>query len=139
MTFRPQSRRIGRLGGGPRLVLSWRRVNWNRLARPEFHGVIAAISGRERQSVPGSVRSHWRRRRFEALAYYEARFGPVPAILREWQLRRGASFYQSPDYRAWSRVAYDSPTPNPRFDPDPSQRRFAPLFRAGQADRWASL
>ena len=29
-------------------------------------------------------------------------------------------------------------TPNPRFDTDPSQRRFAPLFRAGQAKRSAS-
>jgi hypothetical protein len=26
-------------------------------------------------------------------------------------------------------------TPNPRFDTDPSQRRFAPQFRAGQAER----
>jgi len=25
---------------------------------------------------------------------------------------------------------------NPRFDTDPSQRRSAPLFRAGQADRY---
>jgi hypothetical protein len=28
-------------------------------------------------------------------------------------------------------------TLNPHFDADPSQRRFAPLFRAGQAERWA--
>ena len=28
-------------------------------------------------------------------------------------------------------------SPNPRFDADPSQRRFAPLFRAGQAERSA--
>lgn len=29
-----------------------------------------------------------------------------------------------------------SPSPNPRLDTDPSQRRFAPLFRAGQAARY---
>jgi hypothetical protein len=28
-----------------------------------------------------------------------------------------------------------SNAPNPRFDTDPSQRRFAPLFRAGEAER----
>src|SRR5262249_30097173 len=90
---------------------------WDRLSRPEFHGLIAAISGQERHAAPGSVRSHWRRRRFEALVYYEARFGPVPTILREWHLRRGPSFYQSLDYRAWSRSAYDPPTPHPPLQP----------------------
>ncbi|MCI0365105.1 MAG: hypothetical protein L0219_14610, partial [Phycisphaerales bacterium] len=30
-------------------------------------------------------------------------------------------------------------TPNKRFDTDPQQRRFAPLFRAGQSRRWASM
>jgi hypothetical protein len=29
-------------------------------------------------------------------------------------------------------------TPNKRFDTNPQQRRFAPLFRAGQSQRWAS-
>jgi hypothetical protein len=28
--------------------------------------------------------------------------------------------------------------PNKRFDTDPQQQRFAPLFRAGQSRRWAS-
>jgi hypothetical protein len=28
--------------------------------------------------------------------------------------------------------------PNKRFDPDPQQQRFAPLFRAGQSRRWAA-
>jgi hypothetical protein len=27
--------------------------------------------------------------------------------------------------------------PNKRFDTDPQQQRFAPLFRAGQSRRWA--
>jgi uncharacterized protein (DUF1501 family) len=30
-------------------------------------------------------------------------------------------------------------TPIKRFDTDPQQRRFAPLFRAGQARRYAAL
>jgi len=109
----PRYRRIRRLGAGPRLLSSWRRVNWGRLSRHQFHGLIAAICGRERQSVPGAVRSHWRRRRFEALRYYETHFGPAPVLLREWQLRRGPAFYQSPEYQAWSQSAYDDPTPNP--------------------------
>jgi hypothetical protein len=29
--------------------------------------------------------------------------------------------------------------PNKRFDTDPQQQRFAPLFRAGQSRRWASM
>lgn len=32
-------------------------------------------------------------------------------------------------------IAVMTHTHNPRFDTDPSQRRFAPLSRAGQADR----
>jgi hypothetical protein len=28
--------------------------------------------------------------------------------------------------------------PNKRFDTDPQQQRFAPLFRAGQSQRWAA-
>lgn len=36
-----------------------------------------------------------------------------------------------------SRFVFQATVPNHRFDPDPSQRRFAPLFRAGQAARYA--
>jgi hypothetical protein len=36
-------------------------------------------------------------------------------------------------------LAYDRRMPNPRFDTDPSQQRCAPLFWAGQAQRYASL
>jgi hypothetical protein len=82
------------------------RVSWERLSRAEFHGLVARICGYERQTLPGSARRHWHQKRLEALAYYERKFGPVPAILREPRLRRGAAFYGTAEYRAWDRNAY---------------------------------
>src|SRR6266850_1313249 len=88
------------------------RASWERLSRAEFHGLIARICGYERQTLPGSARRHWHRKRLEAVEYYQRKFGPVPAILREPQLRNGNAFYGTAEYRAWSRSAYQPPTSN---------------------------
>src|SRR3954467_2620199 len=105
----PRSRKIVPLRGR-RVRIT--RASWEGLSRAEFHGLIARICGHERQTLPGSSRRHWHRKRLEALDYYERKFGPVPDILREAHLRSGHAFYGTPEYQAWSRSAYQPPAPN---------------------------
>ena len=100
---------------GPKGQRDWRFVNWSRIGRPDFHGLVAAICGCERRAVPGACRNHWRRARARAIAHYESRFGPVPIVIKERHLRRGLAFYRHPEYEAWSQRAYSSPLePLPR-------------------------
>jgi hypothetical protein len=109
LTANPRSRKIVQLRGR-RVRIT--RASWEGLSRAEFHGLIARICGCERQTLPGAARRHWYRKRLEALEYYERKFGAVPAILRELQLRSGNAFYGTDEYRAWSRSAYQPPAPN---------------------------
>lgn len=91
---------------GPRVQLASKQSKWGSIPRPQFHGLIAAVAGLERRSPPGSIRSHYRRRRFAAVTYYEQAFGPVPDILRERHLKSGAAFYRTAQYKEWAAGAH---------------------------------
>lgn len=94
---------------GPRIQLAYKKSNWLAVSRPSFHGIVAAVSGLERRSNPGAVRSHYRRRRLAALEFYARAFGPVPSLLLERHLRSGPAFYRTEQYKAWSVSAHSSP------------------------------
>ncbi len=99
---------------GPRVQLNWKKARWNFIPRPEFHGLIAGLAGLERSARAGAIRSHYRRRRLEAVAYYQRHFGQVPDILLERHLKAGRSFYGTTEYREWSLSAYAPAEPRTR-------------------------
>ncbi len=96
---------------GPRVQLARKKANWGTIPRPEFHGFIAALAGLERSSPVGAIRSHYRRRRLAAIAFYERTFGPTPDLLRERKLKSGQAFYRTTQYKEWSACAYEPAAP----------------------------
>ena len=110
-----KSRKVVSLRGN-RARLS--RSSWEAMSRAEFHGLVARIIGRERQSASGATRRHWQTKRLEALSYYHKKFGPVPEVLLEHRLMSSRRLYRTTEYQAWSRAAYETPAPNPTLERD---------------------
>ncbi len=104
---------------GKRARLS--RATWDAMSRPQFHGLVARIIGKERQAGLGSTRRYRHRKRIEALDYYVTKFGPVPAVLRERHLLSSRALHGSADYQVWSRAAYDASAPNRTIERDAPQ------------------
>lgn len=96
---------------GPRVQLASKKCRWSAISRPRFHGLIAALAGLERQSPPGAIQNHYRRRRQAAAQFYARVFGSVPVILREHHLKSGPSFYRAAEYKKWSASAYQQARP----------------------------
>ena len=91
---------------GPRIQLAFKKARWGSIPRPEFHGLIGGLAGLERRSPPGSIRSHYRRRRLAAVEFYARVFGAAPQLLRERHLMSGSAFYRTTQYKEWSSSAY---------------------------------
>lgn len=77
-----------------------RSMRWRTL-----YGYIAAVSLTERRKLPPHERNWWRRLRLQAVRVYEARFGPVPPVLRLCRLPQ-RPLHRTKDWPNWGRMLH---------------------------------
>ncbi|ACX95537.1 hypothetical protein Hneap_0686 [Halothiobacillus neapolitanus c2] len=88
-----------RLGLGSPLL---RRSFWETTDRRQLHILIMRFAQKQHllsgKAKPSFI---WRRRRLEAVAVFERRFGPVPAVFRAATLPRKLSLYSTEGRHIW--------------------------------------
>ncbi|PHS66404.1 MAG: hypothetical protein COB09_02795 [Thalassobium sp.] len=87
----------------PREPHRFRKGNWRNIGKREFRSYIVRISIREKRSWPGPVRSHWRKLRFEAIEYFEGKWGVVPEAMGRRVVPPNYILYKSDGWSQWAR------------------------------------
>ena len=87
------------LGPGSELL---REAYWRAATQIELQGLIKRFATRENQSRRAGKPAYlWRCRRLRAVAIFEARFGPVPSVLRARRLAPQRSYYVHKGRYVW--------------------------------------
>ena len=87
----------------PSKPLRFKRGNWGGIPKREFRSFIVRIFIREKRSWPGAVRSYWRNKRYEAVRYFEEKWGAVPEAMRCRNVPPNRVLYKSKGWSEWAR------------------------------------